>query len=182
VARKPAPTLTCGRLAGPWRKAGCCAPIPVQGSPSWIHGGRQPAGLCTGHRGDVPIDVDHEPDGFLRSGADPGRVSKAKWVIAEGSGLWPVYLAVRVLMTLVVVGRFVCRLRAVAHLPSYQRTRRSYCRRYAHYQAFWRLALMARWPSRRHQHVRLRSQSAVTPDQTGRARAPFGLPIQEFSS
>jgi hypothetical protein len=31
------------------------------------------------------------------------------WVIAEGGGLWPVYLEVRVLAALAIVWWFVCR-------------------------------------------------------------------------
>lgn len=46
----------------------------------------------------------------------PYWVSKAMWVIAEGNGLWPVYLAVGVLATLAVVWWFARRFRAVAYL------------------------------------------------------------------
>jgi hypothetical protein len=46
----------------------------------------------------------------------PYWVSKAMWVIAEGSGLWPGFLAVGVLGTQAVVGWFVCHFRVVAHL------------------------------------------------------------------
>lgn len=46
----------------------------------------------------------------------PSWVSKAKWVIVEGSGLWPGFLAVGVLVTLAVVGWFVRRFWVVAYL------------------------------------------------------------------
>jgi hypothetical protein len=38
------------------------------------------------------------------------------WIIAEGGGLWPVYLAVGVVVTLAVVWLFMRRFRAVAYL------------------------------------------------------------------
>jgi fluoroquinolone transport system permease protein len=45
----------------------------------------------------------------------PYWVSKAMWVVAEGGGSWPVYLAVGALATMIVVRWFVRRFRAVAY-------------------------------------------------------------------
>lgn len=49
--------------------------------------GRQPAGLCAGHRGEVPAYVDQVADRFLGAGADPGGGGGGALCPADHGGL-----------------------------------------------------------------------------------------------